>query len=220
MESCRTALLLNCQFFWNILSHLSSMTLYKIDHRLNHSIYFLQLLIQSVSQAHLNGCDFVLKSPQPALQRHSQILELFSMKVKATGVCQTWQAPYWPQLSYYLSIQTRTKAYFMKGKGLLLSKLPRATAMGPLSRRGKPKWMDHQAGALPQSISTPRGESGSICPYVGCVASHTEVSLQEARMFLRDEVKKALSNHTTHTSKGHKVKGLGLIGPFQAKNRF
>ena len=30
----------------------------------------------------------------------------------------------------------------MKGKGLLLSKLPRATAMGPLSRRGKPKWMD------------------------------------------------------------------------------
>ena len=32
------------------------------------------------------------------------------MKVKATGVCQTWQAPYWPQLSYYLSIQTRTKA--------------------------------------------------------------------------------------------------------------
>ena len=61
--------------------------------------------------------------PLPALQRHSQILELFSMKVKATGVCQTWQAPYWPQLSYYLSIQTRTKAYFMKGKGLLLSKL-------------------------------------------------------------------------------------------------
>ena len=55
--------------------------------------------------------------PLPALQRHSQILELFSMKVKATGVCQTWQAPYWPQLSYYLSIQTRTKAYFMKGKG-------------------------------------------------------------------------------------------------------
>ena len=37
------------------------------------------------------------------------------------------------QLSYYLSIQTWTKAYFMKGKGLLLSKLPRATAMGPLS---------------------------------------------------------------------------------------
>ena len=93
--------------------------------------------------------------PLPALQRHSQILELFSMKVKATGVCQTWQAPYWPQLSYYLSIQTRTKAYFMKGKGLLLSKLPRATAMGPLSRRGKPKWMDSQARALPQSISTP-----------------------------------------------------------------
>ena len=115
--------------------------------------------------------------PLPALQRHSQILELFSMKVKATGVCQTWQAPYWPQLSYYLSIQTRTKAYFMKGKGLLLSKLPRATAMGPLSRRGKPKWMDSQARALPQSISTPRRESGSICPYVGCVASHTEVSL-------------------------------------------
>ena len=49
--------------------------------------------------------------PLPALQRHSQILELFSMKVKATGVCQTWQAPYWPQLSYYLSIQTRTKLF-------------------------------------------------------------------------------------------------------------
>ena len=48
--------------------------------------------------------------PLPALQRHSQILKLFSMKVKATGVCQTWQAPYWPQHSYYLSIQTRTKA--------------------------------------------------------------------------------------------------------------
>ena len=49
------------------------------------------------------------------------------------------------------------------------------------------KWMDYQAGALPQSISTPRRESGSICPYVGCVASHTEVSLYEPRMFLRDD---------------------------------
>ena len=27
--------------------------------------------------------------PLPALQRHSQIVELFSMKVQATGVCQT-----------------------------------------------------------------------------------------------------------------------------------
>ena len=65
----------------------------------------------------------------------------------------------------------------MKGKGLLLSKLPRATAMRPLSGLGKPKWMDSQAGALPQSLSTSGRESGSICPYVGCVALHTEVSL-------------------------------------------
>ena len=41
----------------------------------------------------------------------------------------------------------------MKDKGLLLSKLPRATEMRPLSRRGKRKQMDPQAGALPQSIS-------------------------------------------------------------------
>ena len=33
-----------------------------------------------------------------------------------------------------LSIQTRTRAYLVKGKGLLLSKLPRTTAMRPLSR--------------------------------------------------------------------------------------
>ena len=44
------------------------------------------------------------------------------------------KAPYWPQLSYCLSIQTRTRAYLVKGKGLLLSKLPRTTAMRPLSR--------------------------------------------------------------------------------------
>ena len=41
----------------------------------------------------------------------------------------------------------------MKDKGLLLSKLPRATEMRLLSRRGKRKQMDPQAGALPQSIS-------------------------------------------------------------------
>ena len=33
--------------------------------------------------------------------------------------------PYWPQLSYCLSFQTRIRAYLVKGKGLLLSKLPR-----------------------------------------------------------------------------------------------
>ena len=42
--------------------------------------------------------------PLPALQRHSQILTLFSMKEQASGICQTWLAPYWPQLSYCLSI--------------------------------------------------------------------------------------------------------------------
>ena len=36
--------------------------------------------------------------------------------------------------------------------------------------------IDSQAGALPQSISTPRKESGSLCPYVACVATRTEVS--------------------------------------------
>ena len=60
----------------------------------------------------------------------------------------------WPQLSSCLSFQTRKRAHFMKDKGPLLSKLPRATAMRPLSRRGKRKLMDSQAGALPQSIST------------------------------------------------------------------
>ena len=38
------------------------------------------------------------------------------------------------QLSYCLSIQTRTRTYLVKGKGLLLSKLPRTTGMKPLSR--------------------------------------------------------------------------------------
>ena len=31
-------------------------------------------------------------------------------------------------------------------------------------------------------------ESGSLCPYVRYAASHTEVSLYEPRMLLRDEV--------------------------------
>ena len=72
--------------------------------------------------------------------------------------------PYWPQLSYCLSFQTRIRAYLVKGKGLLLSKVPRDTAMRPLSRRGKRKRMDSQTGALPQSISTPQRESGSLPP--------------------------------------------------------
>ena len=37
------------------------------------------------------------------------------------------------QLSYCLSVHSRIKAYLMKGKGLLLSKLPGTTAMRPLS---------------------------------------------------------------------------------------
>ena len=57
--------------------------------------------------------------------------------------------------------------------------------------RGKHKRMDYQEGSLPPSISTPRSESGSLCPYVGCVDSHTVVSLQEPRMFLRDEAHKS-----------------------------
>ena len=40
----------------------------------------------------------------------------------------------------------------MKGKGLLLSKVPRDTAMRPLSRRGKRKRMDSQTGALPTKV--------------------------------------------------------------------
>ena len=43
-------------------------------------------------------------------------------------MCQRGLAPYWPQLSYCLSIQTRTRAYFMKGKCLLLCKGGQATA--------------------------------------------------------------------------------------------
>ena len=125
--------------------------------------------------------------PLPALQIHPQILTLFSMKEQASGICHSWRVPHWPQLSYCLSFQTRIRAYLVKGKGLLLSKLPRDTAMRPLSRRGKRKRMDSQTGALPQSISTPWRESGSLCPYVRCVALHTEVSLYEPRMFLRDE---------------------------------
>ena len=42
---------------------------------------------------------------------------------------------------------------------------------------GKPKRIDSQAGTLPQSISTPRRESSSLCTNVGSVASHTELSL-------------------------------------------
>ena len=57
--------------------------------------------------------------------------------------------------------------------------------------RGKHKRMDYQEGSLPPSISTPRRESGSLCPYVGCVDSQTVVSLQEPRMFLRDEAHKS-----------------------------
>ena len=50
--------------------------------------------------------------------------------------------PFWSQLSYCLSIYTRTKGYLVKVKGLLFSKLPRATEMRHLSRQGKSKWMD------------------------------------------------------------------------------
>ena len=49
--------------------------------------------------------------------------------------------PDWPQLSYCLSIQTRTHAYLDKGKGLLLSKMARATAMRPLSELRVSGWI-------------------------------------------------------------------------------
>ena len=55
----------------------------------------------------------------------------------------------------------------MKGKGLLFSKLPRATEIRHLSRQGKSKWMDSQGGAWPHN-SAPHRENA---------ASHTEVSL-------------------------------------------
>ena len=57
--------------------------------------------------------------------------------------------------------------------------------------RGKRRQMDSQEGSLPPSISTPRRESGSLCPHVGFVASHTVVSLQDPRMSLRDEAHKS-----------------------------
>ena len=40
---------------------------------------------------------------------------------------------------------------------------------------------------LNDSFKAAKRESGSLCPYVRCVALHTEVSLYEPRMFLRDE---------------------------------
>ena len=46
--------------------------------------------------------------------------------------------PYWPQLSYCLSFQTRIRAYLVKGKGLLLSKLPREPG-SQASSRGEAK---------------------------------------------------------------------------------
>ena len=99
--------------------------------------------------------------------------------------------PEYPVLSSAQScmfLQTRTQAYLQKGLGADFHKLSRATAMRPVSRHGKPLWVDSEAGALPQSISTPRRESGSLCPILGCVDSHTVVSPREPRMFLRDEV--------------------------------
>ena len=91
----------------------------------------------------------------------------------------------------------------MRGKGPLLSKLPRATAMRPLSRRGKRKLMDFQAGALPQSISTPRKESGSLCPYVACVATHRGVSIGAKNVPERGgSLLGARVRHSTH-GKGH-----------------
>ena len=49
--------------------------------------------------------------------------------------------PYWPHLSYCLSIQNRTHAYLDKGKALVLSKLERATAMRPLSELRVSGWI-------------------------------------------------------------------------------
>ena len=37
--------------------------------------------------------------------------------------------------------------------------------------------MDSQTGALPQSICTPRRESGCICPYVGCTGVSQDMGL-------------------------------------------
>ena len=50
----------------------------------------------------------------------------------------------------------------------------------------KAKWLSEEALQIAIK-STPRRESGSLCPYVRCVALHTEVSLYEPRLFLRDE---------------------------------
>ena len=116
------------------------------------------------------------------------MLMLFALLCKSWSVVKPleWLARPAPGSQQSQDPSLRIRAYLVKGKGLLLSKLPRDTAMRPLSRRGKRKRMASQTGALPQSISTPRRESGSLCPYVRCVALHTEVSLYEPGMFLRD----------------------------------
>ena len=54
---------------------------------------------------------------------------------------ETGLAPDGPQLSYCLSIQTRTHAYLDKGKDMLLFKMARTTAMRPLSELRVSAWI-------------------------------------------------------------------------------
>ena len=65
-------------------------------------------------------------------------------------------------LSYCLSFQTRIRAYLVKGKGLLLSQLPRDTAMRPLSSEGSvSRWILKQV--LCHKASAPHGENQAPC---------------------------------------------------------
>ena len=59
----------------------------------------------------------------------SGVLDIDMVVVAGWDFALSSVVPYWPQLSYCLSFQTRIRAYLVKGKGLLLSKVPRDTAM-------------------------------------------------------------------------------------------
>ena len=52
--------------------------------------------------------------PLPALQRHSNILELYSMKEQASGMCQRGLAPYWSHCCSPWQFQRRRPLPFIK----------------------------------------------------------------------------------------------------------
>ena len=98
------------------------------------------------------------------------------MKEQASGICQTWLAPYWPQLSSCLSFQTRTRGFIIKQYSVQFSHSVGSNSLRPhglLHTRPPCPSLTPQAysNSCPLSQWCHPTISSSVVPYSSCLQS-------------------------------------------------